>query len=335
MSEKTEKKELAILRLLQKAEGPLTSLKVMENLHAMGNEVSERTVRYYFKDLDGRGLTKNLGKKGRVITPSGLKELGSARVFDKVGFLAAKIDQLTYRMSFDLYKRRGTVIVNFSLIRADQLLQLSPLISRVYEAGYSMGTMMALFGPGERVGDIIVPEEMVGLGTVCSITLNGVLLAHGIPTHSSFGGLLELRDRKPTRFVEIIKYDGTSLDPLEVFIRSGMTDYSGATETGNGRIGVGFREVPADSRDKLFTLREKLEDVGLGGFLMIGWPGQPLLEIPVTEGRVGAIVIGGLNPVAILEEQEIKVQSRALAGMVEYDKLFPYQEMEERIKKVI
>jgi len=68
---------------------------------------------------------------------------------------------------------------------------------------------------------------------------------------------------------------------------------------------------------------------------MIGWPGQPLLEIPVIEGRVGAIVIGGLNPVAILEEKEIKVQSRAMAGMVEYEKLFPYHEMEERIRKIL
>ena len=333
MTEKTERKELAILRLLQKAGGPLTSSKLMENLHAMGHEVSERTVRYYFLDLDRKGLTQNLGKKGRVITQMGLKELGDARVFDKVGFLTARIDQLTYRMSFDLNKKSGTVITNISLFRADQLLQLAPLVCRVFEARYAMGTMMALFGPGERVGDITIPDNMVGLGTVCSITLNGVLLANGIPTHSSFGGLLELRDRKPTRFVEIIKYEGTSLDPLEVFIRSGMTDYSGATETGNGRIGVGFREVPSDCRDKIFDLMQSLEDAGLGGFLMIGWPGQPLLEIPVIEGRVGAVVIGGLNPVAILEEKGIKVQSKALAGMVEYEKLFLYQEMEERIRR--
>jgi len=334
MSEKTQKKELAILRLLQKSEVPLSSSKLMENLQAMGHEVSGRTIRHYFLEMDRRGLTKNLGKKGRVITELGLTELGGARVYDKVGLLASKIDQLTYRMSFDLYKKSGTVIINVSLVRAELLPRIAPLVCRVYEAGYSMGTMMALFEPGERVGGITVPENMVGLGTVCSITLNGLLLAHGIPTHSSFGGLLELRGGKPTRFVEIIKYDGTSIDPLEIFIRSGMTNYVGATETGNGRIGVGFREMPADSRDAVIALIKKLEEVGLGGFLLIGWPGQPLLEIPVIEGRVGAIVIGGLNPAAILEETGIKVHSRALAGMVEYDRLFHYREMEERIKKL-
>ncbi len=334
MTEKTEKKELAILRLLQKANGPVSGARLVDNLQAMGHEVSERTVRHYLLDLDRRGLTENLGKKGRVITELGQLELGTARVFDKVGFLAAKIDQLTYRMSFDLRKKSGTVITNISFIPLEMLGRVAPMICKVYEAGYSMGRLMALFAPGERVENLVVPEGMAGLGTVCSITLNGVLLSHGIPTHSSFGGLLELRDRKPSRFVEIIKYDGTSLDPLEVFIRSGMTDYLGAIENGYGRIGVGFREVPADSREGVIALIDELEKAGLGGILTVGWPGQPLLEIPVIEGRVGAVVIGGLNPVAVLEETGIRIQSKALAGMVEYERLFPYQEMAERLRRL-
>src|SRR3989339_1504371 len=138
----------------------------------------------------------------------GLLELESARVFDKVGFLTAKIDQLTYRMSFDLHKRSGTVITNISFIKIAQLAEVASQFCRVFSAGYSMGELMAIFEPGERAGGIVIPEDMIGLGTVCSITLNGVLLAHGIPAHSSFGGLLELRGGKPTRFVEIIRYDG-------------------------------------------------------------------------------------------------------------------------------
>ncbi len=332
MNEKKEKKELAILRLLRTAEGPLTSAWLMENLHAMGYEVSERTIRHYFLEMDRKGLTESFGKRGRAITEQGLQELHTARIFDKVGFLSAKIDQLTYRMSFDLAAGSGTVIANISIVDAGLLPRLVGQVQRVYGAGYGMGTMMALFASGEKAGDIVIPADMVGLATVCSITLNGVLLAQGIPAHSSFGGLLEIRGGLPSRFAEIIKYEGTSLDPLEVFIRSGMTDAIGAIETGNGRIGVGFRELPADSRDKVIELNKKLEKVGLGGFLMVGWPGQPLMEIPVNEGRVGAIVIGGLNPAATFEENGIKVRSRALAGMIEYQRLFHYQELAARIK---
>ncbi len=331
VNEKIEKKELAILRLLEKVDGPLTSSRLMDNLHAMGYEVSERTIRHYFKELDSRGLTVNCGKRGRAITEKGLQELREARVFDKVGFLSARIDQLTYRMNFDLARKTGTVIANISIVEADLLRGLVSRIGQVYEAGYGMGNRMALFGPGQKAGDVVVPEGMVGMGTVCSITLNGVLLARGIPAYSSFGGLLEIRDNRPSRFVEIIKYDGTSLDPLEIFIKGGMTSALAAVETGNGRIGVGFRELPADSRDNVLALNGKLEEVGLGGFMMVGWPGQPLLEVPVNEGRVGAIVIGGLNPAATLEESGVKVGSRALAGMIEYDELFHYSEMGERL----
>ena len=76
MNEKIEKKELAILRALDKSPRPLTSSRLLDNLRAMGYEVSERTIRHYFQDLDRRGLTENFGKRGRAITDLGREELG-------------------------------------------------------------------------------------------------------------------------------------------------------------------------------------------------------------------------------------------------------------------
>jgi repressor of nif and glnA expression len=175
---------------------------------------------------------------------------------------------------------------------------------------------------------------MIGIGTVCSITLNAVLLKHGIPTTSRFGGLLEIWDRKLTRFVEIITYDGTSVDPLEVFIRSGMTDCRNVVERGCGRIGASFREFPAASRDRVRTIAGRLDEVGLGGVKVIGHPGQPVLGIPVHEGRIGAVTTGGLNPVAIVEEAGEHVYSKALAGVVDYVRLFPYEELEDRVRQL-
>jgi len=335
MSDKTEKKRLVILRVLQETDKPLNSAQITGRLQAMGQDVSERTVRLYLQEADREGLTKNLGKKGRLLTQLGFEEISSARVIEKVGFLAAKIDQMTYRMKFNLLARKGSVVINVSVVEKPKLKSAAPSIKKVFQSGYSMGRLLTLLRAGDRVGDMAIPDGMIGIGTVCSITLNGVLLANGIPTHSRFGGLLELQNYKPTRFVEAIYYNGTTLDPLEIFIRSGMTDYTGATETGNGRIGAGFREFPAESRDHVIELAKELEKVGLGGFLTIGWPGQPLLEIPVNAGQVGAIVIGGLNPAAILEEKGIKTHSLALAGLAEYETLFPYYELDDRIQAMI
>jgi HTH-type transcriptional regulator, global nitrogen regulator NrpRI len=330
--EKSEKKRLAILRSLKDSGACLSSSKLTRLLQDGGHEISARTVRLYLLELDREGLTENRGKRGREITLRGMQELSTAKAYEKVGFMAAKIDQLTYNMTFDLEKRTGKVITNVSMLPLAQLKRSVPLIQKVFATGYAMGKLLTLFAPGARVGEHTVPKDCVGVGTVCSVTLNGVLLAHGIPTNSRFGGLLELRDREPRRFVELISYEGTTIDPLEIFIRTGMTDYIGATSRGSGRIGVGFREIPADSRARVVDIAKRLVDAGLGAFLTIGWPGQPLLDVPVPEGRAGAIVIGGLNPIAILEEHGIRTVSRAMANLIEYSKLFPYSDLNARIR---
>ena len=335
MADKKKKKQLAILGVLKATDRPVSSAAITAQLQSLGQEISERTVRLYLQVMDHEGWTRTMGKRGRLITQRGLRELDASRIIERVGFLSAKIDQITYRMPFDLARRTGSVVVNYTLASPQQFLDCSSLMRKVFEDGYGMGSLVSLLGPGERSESLTVPDGMVAVGTVCSVTLNGVLLKHGVPTHSRFGGLLELRDRQPTRFVEIITYDGTSIDPLEVFIRSGMTDYVGATQTGNGRIGASFREFPTDSRGLVLELADKLDRGGLGGFMEIGFGGQALLEIPVSEGRSGAIVIGGLNPVAILEETGVRVYSRAMAGLVDFSSLFRYEDLESRLMEYV
>lgn len=332
MIEKMKKKELLIMNVLKNSKTPLASGKIAEELLLLGHEISERTVRLYLQSMDQDGLTIGNGKRGHQITALGLSELDSSKIFEKVGFLSAKIDQMTYQMNFDLNTTSGTVVINVTIVEPGQFAKNIPNINKVYADGYAMGHLITFLAPGESLGHINIPEGMIGVGTVCSITLNGVLLKHGIPTVSRFGGLLELREKKPIRFVEIIMYEGTSIDPLEVFIRSGMTNYMGAIKTGSGTIGASFREFPAESREAVEHLAERLKRVGLGGLVKIGRPGQSLLDIPVSEGRVGAIVIGGLNPVSILEETGVRAYSRALAGLIDFNRLFRYEEMEGRIK---
>jgi repressor of nif and glnA expression len=335
MEEKRRPKELLILKALRNSKTALSSARIADELQSLGYEISERTVRLYLQQLLAQGLTMINGKRGQLISEKGLKELESSKIIEKVGFLSAKIDQMTYRMNFDLNTTSGSVVINITIVDPRFFAKNIPYIGKVFADGYAMGNLITFLGPGESLEHITIPEGMIGVGTVCSITLNGVLLKHGIPTNSRFGGLLELVDKKPIRFVEVIMYDGTSIDPLEVFIRSGMTDYMGAIKTGNGRIGASFREFPAESRDTVEHLGEKLERIGLGGLVTIGKPGQGVLDIPVSEGRIGAIVIGGLNPVSILEETGIRAYSRALGGLIDFNRLFRYEEMDDRIRQFI
>ncbi len=166
---------------------------------------------------------------------------------------------------------------------------------------------------------------MMGIGTVCSVSLNGILLRANITTTSRFGGLLELEANKPTRFTEIINYDGSSLDPLEIFIRSGMTSVLQAAKCGKGVLGASFREVPAIALPEVRRLIKQSERCGLGGVIALGSPDQPLLDIPVTIGRAGMIVRGGLNPIAAVAESGISVTSVAMSAMCDFTLLKDYR----------
>jgi repressor of nif and glnA expression len=335
MADRKRGKMVAVLKLLAESRLPLTSADIAEMLAARGQDVSERAVRLYLLDMDQQGLSVSLGRRrGRTLTEKGRAELQAGQALERVGLLSARIDTMTYGMTFDLHRRSGGVVVNVSLADRHMLSKLIDEVCSVFAKGYAMGHMVSLLGPGEGIGTLVVPDGMVGFCTVCSVTVNGVLLKHGIPTHSRFGGLIELRHGQALRFVELIHYDGTSIDPLEVFIRSGMTDYRGAVDSGCGRIGASFRELPAQSRDMVQSLCDNMADIGLGALLTLGMPGQPVMDVPVSDGRIGAVIVGGLNPIAILAEYGCRVQPRAMCGLMEYTQLFRYSELPERLRRL-
>jgi repressor of nif and glnA expression len=327
--DKTEKKKLAILEAVSRGDGqPMSSTRIMESLNLAGYDIRGRTIRLYLQRFDSEGLTVSLGKRGRIITAKGQQEIEGSRLLERVGSMSAKIDQMTFQMDFDLSRRSGTVAVNTTLIDPVVFLRHAEDFKRVFAKGYSMGDLLAVLKPGESIGNLTVPENRVGICTVCSITLNGVLLKHGVPVRSLFCGVMELCDYVPTRLIDIINYDGTSFDPLELIIRGGRTDYLGATATGNGKIGIGFRELPSNSRGFVVDIAAKLKRCGLGGFLRIGHPGQALYGIPVPEECVGAIVIGGLNPMSVFEERGVRLDSSALSGLLPYERLIHFEDLD-------
>jgi hypothetical protein len=251
----------------------------------------------------------------------GIEELRNSRITERVGFTAARVDSLSWRMKFDLESSSGTIVLNVTTIDAASLPKALEEMAPVFRAHLGMGQYLAVAGPGESLGDFKVPAGKVGIGTVCSVTLNGVLLRKGIPTVSRFGGVLEVANGRPVRFTDVIYYDGTTLDPLEVFIKGGLTSVREAARTGRGRIGASFREVPTEAIHDVEEITQKLDRIGLNGVFLVGRPNQPLLDFPVHHGRTAIIVTGGLNPVAAIEESGIETTSVALSSLLEFDRL--------------
>jgi hypothetical protein len=168
---------------------------------------------------------------------------------------------------------------------------------------------------------------MFGFGTVCSVTISGVLIKQGIPVEARFGGILQVEDHLPVRFTDLITYEGSSLDPLEVFIRGKMTSVREVAKSGSGKLLASFREIPAASLEYAQEIFRRLSEVGFKGILVVGKPSQPVLEVSVGLDRVGVVVAGGLNPLAALSEANIEAENKAMSTLVEFSELQPFQEL--------
>ncbi len=333
MNSGIEKKRLSILKILKDSSEPLSSTAITEELNRMGSSISERTVRFHLLDMDREGLTERAGKLGRLITPRGTDELAIARIHEKVGFLTSRIDEMTLRMDYSIRTGTGRIIINVTLVRNRDIPDALPLLAKSFESGFTMGELVTVIRPGETAGAVRIPWDCTGIGTVSSINVNAVLLKSGIPAVSLFGGILEISDMKPERFLEVIKYEGTTIDPLEIFIKGKMTDIRTITETGSGKAGASFIEFPGVGRKEVMELNNGIKSAGLGGIIATGWPGRELLGIPVNEGRAGGIVPGGLNAVAYLEESGIDVKSQALSCLMDIGKMFSYRELKTRLSQ--
>jgi len=318
-----QRKIAAILRVLQQSVQPTGSAAISRQLGNMGFNLRERMVRYYLSVTDQMGMTENLGRRGHIITDRGRRELEVAVAIDKVGFVNSRIDEMTYRMHFDEEAMAGTVIMNYSTVAITQPQPILELVTRILNARLGMGRFIQILSAAQNIPGSAetVPENHIVIGTICSVTLNGILLRHGITMASRFGGLLELHEGVPARFSQIIQYDGSTIDPLEIFIKGKMTSVLLAAQLGTGSIGASFREIPVVALSDALAIINKLEKIGLGGVLMIGKPNQPLLDIPVSTGHAGLIVAGGLNPIAALEESNIATVNHSLHNLCDFSQL--------------
>jgi len=322
-----ERKTIAIMRILRDSPEPLGARVIAQSLKNHGVELGERAVRYHLKLMDERGFTESEGRDGRLITQLGLEELESALVSDKVGFVASKIELLAYQTDFDIDKRQGKVPVNVSFFSEKQFKKAIEIMKGVFQAGICVSDLVTLARQGEKLGGIIVPQGKIGLATVCSVIINGALLKAGIPMDSKFGGILQIKNHKPLRFVELIQYSGSSLDPSEIYIASKMTGVGQVARKGEGRILANFREIPAMCQPEAEKVVADLKEANLNGVLMMGEVSKSVCEVPVELNKVGMVLTGGLNSVAAAVESGIQVENHAMSTVMEYQDLIKFRDL--------
>jgi HTH-type transcriptional regulator, global nitrogen regulator NrpRI len=326
--EDTERKVILILKILNESQNPVGARVIARKMSEQNVQLSERTVRYHLKFMDERGLTKFIGRRdGRIITRLGRDEISNARVQDKIGLSISRIDVLSFKTTFNIKKMCGLTPVNISFFPQDQFKKAFMAMKPVFQKNLAVSSRVAVAPAGKSLGDIIVPKGKVGLATICSILINSILLRQGIPIDSKFGGILQVKNSEPLRFVELIHYSGSSLDPSEIFIRGKMTSVAQVVEKGEGEILANFREIPALSRNLVEDITGSLAKAGIHGVLSIGSAGNPIGQTNVDLNKAGMILIGGLNPVAKVHEEGFDVDNKAMSTVMEYEDLRSIEEL--------
>ncbi|MFC1963818.1 DUF128 domain-containing protein [Chloroflexota bacterium] len=323
----TERKVMAILKVLSESSEPLGSITIARHLERYGVSLSERGVRYHLRITDERGYTRPMGHDGRMITERGAEELKMALAPEQVGFILDKLETLAFLTTFDPVQKTGKVPVNTSLIEKGKFKKALAVMKDAFKAKLCVSDLVAVAGEGEKIGSIVIPEGKIGLATVCSVTVNGVMLKAGVPVGSRFGGVLEVRDMQPKRFVAIINYAGTSIDPSEQYIRAGMTSVSAVAKTGSGKLLANFREMPAPARSLVTQKAAELREAGITGIFAVGDISEPLCEISLGLNRMGMVLLGGLNPVATVAEAGIVVESFGESGLLDYSRLTSFWDL--------
>ena len=322
-----ERKIISILKIINESSQPVGARLIARQLKGHGVELGERAVRYHLKLMDERGLTRLIGMDGRLITESGIEELKSALVRDKVGLSISRIEMLSFRTDFDLDKHTGWIPANISFFPRDKFSKALKEMRPAFSAGFCASDLVAVADEGETLGELTVPEGKTALATVCSLVINGALLKAGIPIDSRFGGILQIRNHQPIRFVELIHYAGSSLDPSEVFVNAKMTSVGQATRGGSGKLLANFREIPALCRPVTDEVVARLKEAGLNGVLVIGETSEAVCEVPIELNRIGMVLLGGLNPVAAAAEAGIEVESQAMSTVLDFQSLIKFEEL--------
>lgn len=232
-----------------------------------------------------------------------------------------------YEVTFDPQKKSGRIIVNISIVNESDFNEVIGYIRQAVHSGLSVSPYIKIIRPGEKIGNIKIEKGKIGIATACSITIDGVLLKAGIPVKPKFGGVVEIHDGSPLRFTDILTYESTTIDPLDVLMSQELTSVTRMINTGSGKILANLREAPMASRDKIEQVLDSLVEAGFSCILEVGEPNNDVLGIQVGRDKIGIVVIGGTNPMALVQEHGIDINTQEMSVLLDIEEMAHIDEL--------
>jgi len=309
---RTERKYIEILRILKEHQDPVGAKRLSELMAERGFILSDRAVQYYLSYLDTMGFTQKVGNQGRILTAAGREETDNALVDDRIGFIISKLERLAYRSTFDPVTGTGDVAYNLSIVKEESLEKITKAFDEVAHLGCGFFNTYRIIDKDPRI-----PHGSVGVITLCSISMDGVFQRRGIPVRMAFGGRLEIVKGVPGQFLDLIAYRGTTIDPLELFISSGLTSISSFARTKTGIALANVREVPCAAKKQV---EETISQMNASGFIFPVSMGNQVFNLPHNPYRLSIVAFSGLNYIGNVVEHGIEIKTEIGAGNIRFSK---------------
>ena len=235
------------------------------------------------------------------------KESSSA----KLPFLLSKSWNLIQQVNFDVEKRKGDIIANVSYVHKRDIDDAMSIMEETYNNNPKY------INPYYKLIDHPSDDEKIGIATICSLSIDGLLINNGIKSTPKYGGLLELTE--PPLFIDLISYNGTTVDPHKIFLSKNLTSIS--RNIGPNKILASVKEIPYISRDYAVYLLDILNNIGFSIY-KIGKPRELVYNAKVDNYNFGVIAGGGLNSIGAIKEKGVDIEVKAI------EKLIPFENMD-------
>jgi len=242
-------------------------------------------------------------------------------------FIISRIENMMYEVTFDQVKRKGKIIVNISIVNEPDFKKIIGLFRQAIHSGLAVSPFIKIIRAEERIGNLKIETGKVGIATACSITIDGVLLKAGIPVKPILGGVVEIHEGSPLRFTDVLTYNSTTIDPLDVFMSQELTSVTQMINTGTGKILANLRETPMSARDRIEQVLDSLVEAGFSCILEVGEPNNDILGIQVGRDKLGIAVIGGTNPMALVQENGIEIDTQELSILLDVEEMVHIDEL--------
>ena len=229
----------------------------------------------------------------------------------KIPFLLSKSWNLIQQVNFDIEKRKGNIISNISYLKKEDLDSALEIMEKTYNDNPKY------INPYYNIVSHPTDDDKVGIATICSLSIDGLLINNGIMSNPKYGGLLELTE--PPLFIELISYNGSTVDPHKIFLSKNMTSIT-LPNTPN-KILASFKEIPYIAREYAVDLLDTLNKIGFSIY-KIGKPREVTYNAKAENFNFGIVAGSGLNTIAAVREKGIDVEIKAI------EKLMPFEKMD-------